>query len=320
MMRSRQHGAALLVAMLTVTLVATLAAGAMWQQWRSVEVEAADRSRVQSSWILTGALDWARLILREDFQAGNIDHLAEPWAVPLQEARLSTFLAADPNNMMYSGDAADNVFLSGEITDLQGRLNLGNLVAAGSIQQDPFKQFQRLFDVLGLPADQLSKLAESLRFASDIHIDNLNSGKAMLFPQRIEQLAWLGVPQDTITALEPYVTILPGTTSAPVNINTAPAEVLYAVGTNLALADAKRVVADREHQAFNFVTDTARLLPTGSSFPPLYAGVKSDYFEVRGRLRLDDTVIEERSLIHRVGTKVTVVHRERGAFEQAAPR
>jgi len=319
-MRSRQHGAALLVAMLTVTLVATLAAGAMWQQWRGVEVEAADRSRVQSSWILSGALDWARVILREDFQAGNIDHLAEPWAVPLQEARLSTFLAADPNNTMDSGDAADNVFLSGEITDLQGRLNLGNLVAAGSIQQDPFKQFQRLFNVLGLPADQLSKLAESLRLASDIPIDNLNSGKAMLLPQRIEQLAWLGVPQDTIAALEPYVTILPGTTRAPVNINTAPADVLYAVGTNVSLADAKRVVVEREHQAFNFVTDTARLLPTGSSFPLLYAGVKSDYFEVRGRLRLDDTVIEERSLIHRVGTEVTVVHRERGAFEQAAPR
>jgi len=35
----RNHrGAALLAAMLTVTLVATLAATALWQQWRSVEV------------------------------------------------------------------------------------------------------------------------------------------------------------------------------------------------------------------------------------------------------------------------------------------
>ena len=45
----RNHrGAALLAAMLTVTLVATLAATALWQQWRSVEVEAAERARVQS--------------------------------------------------------------------------------------------------------------------------------------------------------------------------------------------------------------------------------------------------------------------------------
>src|SRR4029079_17079505 len=87
--RIRIRGAALLMAMLTVTLVATFAAAALWQQWRSIEVEAAERSRVQSAWILPGALDWARLVLREDVKSGGADHLGEPWAVPLQEARLS---------------------------------------------------------------------------------------------------------------------------------------------------------------------------------------------------------------------------------------
>ncbi|MBE0589263.1 MAG: general secretion pathway protein GspK, partial [Hydrogenophaga sp.] len=81
---SRQRGAALLLAMLVVTLVATLASAAVWQQWRSAEVEAAERQRVQASWILTGALDWARLILREDARgnrnSGHADHLGEPWA------------------------------------------------------------------------------------------------------------------------------------------------------------------------------------------------------------------------------------------------
>ena len=88
----RQRGAALLLAMLTVTLVATLASAALWQQWRSTEVEQAERQRVQAGWILTGALDWARLILREDARSnqnsGNADHLGEPWALPLEEARL----------------------------------------------------------------------------------------------------------------------------------------------------------------------------------------------------------------------------------------
>ena len=62
--RHSTRGAALLLAMLTVTLVATFAAAAMWQQWRAVEVETAERGRVQSAWILVGALDWSRLILR----------------------------------------------------------------------------------------------------------------------------------------------------------------------------------------------------------------------------------------------------------------
>ena len=55
---------------------------------------------MQSGWILTGALDWARLLLREDHMGSGAtaaDHLGEPWAVPLQEARLSSFLAADRN-------------------------------------------------------------------------------------------------------------------------------------------------------------------------------------------------------------------------------
>ena len=49
MKRPRQYGAALLAAMLTVSLVATFATAALWNQWRSVEVEAADRARVQAA-------------------------------------------------------------------------------------------------------------------------------------------------------------------------------------------------------------------------------------------------------------------------------
>ena len=114
----RERGAALLLAMLTVTLVATLSAAALWQQWRSAEVEAAERRRLQAGWILVGALDWARLILREDGRgnrnSGASDHLGEPWATPLEEARLSSFLAADKNN---SAEELMPAFLSGEMVD-----------------------------------------------------------------------------------------------------------------------------------------------------------------------------------------------------------
>ena len=92
------RGAALLVAMVLLTVVATLAAGMVWQQWKGVQVEAAERSRVQTAWILMGALDWARLILREDARSGRATSLNEPWATPLAEARLSTFLAVDGSN------------------------------------------------------------------------------------------------------------------------------------------------------------------------------------------------------------------------------
>lgn len=312
----RQRGAALLAAMLTVSLVATFAAAALWQQWRGVEIESADRMRVQSSWILTGALDWARLILREDARSGAADYLSEPWALPLKEARLSTFLAADTQHSVdtaATGDA-DNVFLSGEITDLQAKLNVTSLVEAAVIQDARLEAFRRLFDLLGLPQAQLARMAENLRFASDISTDNRNAARAPLMPQRVEQLVWLGLTADTVAALEPYVTVLPAAT--PVNLNTASAEVIYAVGKNFSMADAQRLVAERERQYFRSMGDVMKLLPPGASFAPNTTSLGSSFFEVRGRLRIDQVVIEERSLVQRNGLEVRTLQRERGAFEQ----
>lgn len=314
MRRSAQRGAALLAAMLTVTLVATFAAGALWNQWRSVEIEAADRTRVQSSWILTGALDWARLILREDARSPT-DHLGEPWAVPLQEARLSTFLAADQSNNTEPGDA-DNVFLSGDIMDLQSRLNVTNLVEAATLRADALVTFQRLFDVLGLPQSELTRMAENLRFASDISTDNRSSAQAPLLPQRVEQLEWLGLSPATVAALEPYVTVLPGPT--PINLNTASAQVIYAVGRDFGMAEAQRLVSERQRQPFRVMTDVKPLLPEGGAFAQASVAVGSRFFEVRGRLRLDDMVIEERSIVQRDGLNVRTLRRERGAFETAS--
>lgn len=314
MKRPRQYGAALLAAMLTVSLVATFATAALWNQWRSVEVEAADRTRVQATWILTGALDWSRLILREDARSGGADHLAEPWAVPLQEARLSTFLAADPSNTM--DNDGDTTFLSGEIVDMQSLLNVANLRDPnGGLSQADLLAFGRMFDLLGLPQSQLTRMAENLRFASDSNAGNLSGGQAPLLPQRVEQLTWLGLPPQTIATLRPYVTILPDRT--PVNLNTAPAEVIYAVGSALGMADAKRLVAVRESQHFRSVVDASRQVPAGA-FASGTVDVRSRFFEVRGRLRMDNVVIEERSLVRRDARgDVRTVQREHGGFQSA---
>ncbi|MBP8780582.1 MAG: type II secretion system minor pseudopilin GspK, partial [Alicycliphilus sp.] len=221
--RASQAGAALLTAMLTVTLVATFAAAAMWQQWRAIEVETAERGRIQSAWILVGALDWSRLILREDSlaQGGDgTDNLSEPWAVPLQEARLSTFLAANRNVAQVedaSTDTAD-AFLSGQITDQQGLLNLRNLAGDKQVDATAQRQFARLFDYLGLPRQQLDQLAQAVLLAT---MREGGTDNTLLLPQSVAQLGWWGLPQQSVTALAPYVTLLPVRTL--VNLNTASA-------------------------------------------------------------------------------------------------
>lgn len=165
-LRGRQRGAALLTALITVTLVATLAAAALWRQWRATEVEAAERSRLQASLLLSGALDWSRLILSEDGRTGSVDHLAEPWAVPLAEAKLTSFLAADKNVASDALEGLPDAFLSGSITDAQSRLNLRNLVDSGGRPvQSAVAATRKLFDLLDLPPAQVDTLVQQMRRA-----------------------------------------------------------------------------------------------------------------------------------------------------------
>lgn len=302
-----QHGAALLAAMLTVTLVATLAATALWQQWRAVEVEAAERARVQSAWLLTGALDWARLILRQDAITGGADHLAEPWSVPLNEARLSTFLSMDTS----SADADRDAFLSGQITDLQGRMNLTNLIEDGKLSLPASQALARLFDQLSLAPAELELLTQGMLAASQM----VKEGQAPnpqqpLLPRTLDQLAWLGVSPATTTALRPFVTLLPERT--PINLNTASAEVIQATVPGLDRASAARLVTERERSHFANLGDATRLVPAlGDPGAGAQLAVNSRFFEVRGRVRLDQSVVEEVSVVQRDGVTVRTLTRSR---------
>ena len=313
----RSQGAALLAAMLTVTLVATLAAAALWQQWRAVEIEAADRSRVQSGWILTGAVDWSRLILIEDARAGGADHLAEPWAVPLREARLSSFLAADRYNTVTDSDAAMEAFLSGQISDQQGRLNVLNLIDGNKVSTRAMASFTKLFELLGLPPQQLADLAENLRLASEAASASASDSKSgqstALMPQRLDQLVWMGLPPRTLAAITPFVTLLPVRTL--LNVNTASAEAIYAAVPTLAMATAQKLVAERDRAHFRTLGDAIKYAPEISNEANQDAlNVTSRFFEVQGRLRLDDTTFEEHSLLQRDGLDVKILWRERGVL------
>ncbi|MGV8803961.1 MAG: type II secretion system minor pseudopilin GspK [Polaromonas sp.] len=313
-----QAGAALLTAMLTVALVASLAAGALWQQWRSVEVESAERARVQSLWVLTGALDWARLILREDARTGGPDSLSEPWAVPLEEARLSTFLAADKNNAP-DDDNALQAFLSGQISDMQSRLNVTNLVEGGKLSSPGVKAFAKLFELLALPPAELTALAENLRLALNTSPEAAaKAAQTPLLPQRLDQLLWLGLSPRSLAALSPHITLLPQPT--PVNLNTASTTVLYAAIPSLDMAQAQRLVAARQTRPFGTLAEAAAQLGQGAA--PLNEAqhsVNSRFFDVQGRLRLGQAVVEEHSLVRRDGLEVKTLWRDRGPLPRQTP-
>jgi len=299
-----------------VALVATFAAGALWQQWKSIEVEGAERQRTQARWLLTGALDWARVILREDARAGDAnapaDHLAEPWAVPLQEARLSSFLAALPDgtgrtsNTVDDDKLAQQVLLSGAITDLQGRLNVANLLQGEQLDAKTVLAFERLFDVVGVPPAQLSLLTQGLLAAQK------QNGSAPLMPQSVSQLSGFGLSPQALQSLSPHITVLP--TRTPVNLNTASVQVLYASVPGLSLSDAQRLLQQRERQHWAsldaFQITLGRTVSLGDTH-----SVTTRFFEVMGRLRMPQTVIQERSLVQRDASDLKVIWRHTSSLQ-----
>ena len=312
-MRAPRHasrGMALITAMLTVALIATLAATALWQQWRSLQVESAERQRQQALWLLGGALDWARLVLREDARSGNTDHLAEPWAVPLQEARLSSFLSSTSDGISEGDlDAAERMFLSGQILDLQSRLNAFNLVQGSQASSVDVAAFVRLFELLGLPIESLDRLVQQLVMAS-------RPDSRVPMPQRVSQLTWLGLTPAQLVRLEPFITWLPVRT--PVNLNTASVEVLHASVPGLRLSDAQRAALQRNSQHWRNLEEAGQALgDAGKSLSASAHHLSSQHFEITGRVRLGSTTLPERSVIQRDESQ-RVLWRERGVFATQA--
>lgn len=308
MNKTPQRGTALLLAMVILALIATLAAGMIAQQQRAIAVEAAGRARAQSAWVLVGALDWARLVLREDARSGNVDDLGEPWAVPLAEARLSTFLAAD--RQAPSEEDGPDAFLSGLVQDLQARYNLHNLLGEDAkVDEKEREVFQRLCRIVGLPDGVADRIADGMAAAAVEGNDD-----APLLPLTLDQLGWLGVDAATIEQLRPYAIVLPGATG--VNVNTASREVIAAAIPGLDLGGAERLVQRRMRAPYKSVDEVTKDLPEGLEPPPeKRITVGSRFFEVLGRLRLDERVFEERSIVERrpadKGGDIVPVLRER---------
>jgi len=304
-----RHGAALLVAMVLLSVVATLAAGMVWQQWRAVQVETAVRARTQAGWLLLGAEDWARLILREA-RATPVS-LNDAWASPLAETRLSSFLAADRDN---NADAGPEAFLAGAISDAQARYNLRNLIVENKVDAKQQQILERLCTSVGLGPDTAALLSASL-----LASQQGDAGEVPLPPQQLDDLAWVGLPPEVLARLAQVAVLLPAPT--PVNLNTASREVLAGVVEGLDLGSADRLVAARQRRALQNLGDAAAIVGAGPKLNDRDVDVKSAFFEVRGRLRLESRVLESRSLLERRGNRELVVvwRQQQASLVRAAP-
>ena len=300
-MKPIQHparGAILLLALLLTALVVGLVSSALWHQSGQIQIESAERQRQQGQWLLNGATDWARLILREDaITSKEADHLSEPWAVPLQESRLSTFLSAQPGLAESSIDTrlADQVWLSGSITDAQGKFNLTNLYPNNAVDPNAVAQLTRLFELLGLGDAQALTLIE--RWSR-----TRGNSPRLLAPRSLDDFMAWGLSPESIERLRAHLTILPDVSK--LNVNTASPEVLAATFETLGLAQAERLVQNRLRAPWTNEKKAQSAIP---AFNTQQHSIQSDFFEVRGRLRMDSITLAQTALVKRTGNEVIYV-------------
>jgi len=103
-------------------------------------------------------------------------------------------------------------------------------------------------------------------------------------------------------------------TRTPVNLNTASVQVLYASVPGLGLSDAQRLVQQRERQHWASVDAFQKALGRTANLNDTHS-VNTRYFEVRGRLRMPQTTLQERSLVQRDGQDLKVLWRESGSLQ-----
>lgn len=326
---ARQRGAAIITALLVVTLAVVIVSGMLWRQ--QVEIRAVENQRLkaQATWIARAGIDWARLILRDDQRrTGAVDHLGEIWAVPIQETKLSDFLGSS----LRTDTAGEESYLSGRIFDAQARFNLMNLLTMQTLgartivtgrDKDGIKAYGLLLQSLNLDPSLANVTATTLaqmlggfqsvegtqggqpgqQGGEDTSGGGSGGGNGPRPLDDVDSLLTVpGYTADTIRKLRPYVIVLP--TRTPINANTASAEVLAAVIPNLSLDRARALVLVRDRAYFRNIGDVVNQLRgiapgVDTTAAANLLDVQTHYFLVYGMARHERAQIGEVALVSR---------------------
>lgn len=308
----RQAGVAVITALLLTTLAITIVASLFWQQQVQVRSIENQRMQLQKKWILRGAIDWARLILREDGkQSANVDHLGEPWAVTLADTRLDQYV----ENGRAEGEDSDAT-LSGQVSDAQAMFNLNNLATDGIVDPRERAVFARLLTNLRLDpqlaepvAAMVAKTQARVAAAPGSSTAESGTGKTspdesfpevqfLRFTQIDDLLAVSGFNTEMLNRLKTAVTVLPRKTS--INVNTTTAEVLAARIEGLSMSDAAMMIASRDRAYFLTIDDFKRRFDDKTkTMTDKDVSVYTNFFIVNGKVKMNRSALDVSALIER---------------------
>ena len=298
----RQRGVAVITALLLTTLAVTIVASLFWQQQVQVRSMENQRLHLQTKWILRGALDWARLVLRQDgMDSRNYTSLTAVWNTPLAETRLDQYIERE----RVQGEVFDAT-LSGRIVDATSRYNLTNLAQGPKINPKHVAIYRRLLVNLQLEPALALKTAKAVADGSaPVPREEGSTAPVVvrtsspLALTRLEDL--LSIPGYTpaiVEKLREYAIVLPAD-ALTVNVNTAKAEVIAALSDNFTVQQANGLVERRKQAYYRQKSDFDGQLFGASKPDDEVYDVKSQYFLVLSRVRLDRAALDAEALVSR---------------------
>jgi general secretion pathway protein K len=284
--------------MLTLALMAEIAALVVADYGSTMEMLVGRQDQAQTRWLARGAIDWARNVLSEDARTfKGLDHLGEIWATRV------------PPTAVEDGE------VSGEIIDYSGFFNLNSIVStSGIVDNGQLDVYRRLLVLLGFPQQEASMLAAALADWLDVNGEPVvggaeagwyaSSGKAYRPANAplldIDELKLIrGYSDDVVNRLRVAVVALPDG-MAPINVNTAPPEVLAALVENLGIDNAKALAAKRLASPFTGTDMFKESLPANAGALPMNRiSVASRYFLASGRAKYGQAVSRMQVLLDR---------------------
>jgi general secretion pathway protein K len=297
-----QRGVAVITALLLTTLAVAIVASLFWQQQVQVRSMENQRLHLQTKWILLGALDFSRLVLRQDGGDNAATTLDGIWATPVAETRLDQYIERE----RVEGENFDAT-VSGQITDAQSRYNLTNLSKDRVINPEQLAMFKHLLQNLQIDAGLASRIAQAVSNTQSPpaqgsamvgQADKKPNATGPIEMMQVDDLLTVqGVTPEVVDKLRKFVVVLPKPTL--VNVNTAPAEVLAMLVPDMTVAEGSALAARRKQAYFLDLNNFQGAITSGKQAVAGSYDIKSSYFLVASKVRLDRAALDSEALIYR---------------------
>ena len=292
MTKDEQHsvtGSTTITALIVVAIVAITLSGLAWKQRLEIRQLENTRDQLQVAWLQKNLVDFARVILRDDFRINPAaDHLGEVWALPIAESRIADFLKSQD-----LPDEIESITLQGRLTDAQSMFNLQNLWGSGkvpTIDANALQIYSNLLNNIGLDKELAN---QTVNFVLRNNLKPLQLNDLAAFP---------GYSSKVLNQLRPFVTVLPEVT--PVNLNTCSLEVILAVYPFLSRAEADKLIQTRNITPFN--SKDALNQRVNAAHPNIakpgvndLVGVKSKFWLVNSQIQMRARQFQSQALIVR---------------------